>query len=97
VHYEIHKLIIFVWNKDELPEEWKESIIVHIYKKGDRKDFHNCRGILHLPNMYKILTNILPLRLSPYAEENIGLDEDNIRMDLWEVGGGYGLDQAGSV
>jgi hypothetical protein len=33
---EIHKLIISIWNKEELPEEWKESVIVPIYKKGDR-------------------------------------------------------------
>ena len=26
----IHKLIISIWNKEELPEEWKESIIVLI-------------------------------------------------------------------
>ena len=26
--YEIHELIISIWNKEELPEEWKESIIV---------------------------------------------------------------------
>jgi hypothetical protein len=25
--YEIHKLIISIWNKEELPEEWKESVI----------------------------------------------------------------------
>jgi len=28
IRYEIHKLIISFWNKDELPEEWKESTIV---------------------------------------------------------------------
>jgi len=38
VHCEIRKLIISIWNKEELPEEWKESIIVPIYKKGDKKD-----------------------------------------------------------
>ena len=27
----IHKLIISIWNKEELSEEWKESIIVPIY------------------------------------------------------------------
>ena len=27
----IHKLIISIWNKEELPEDWKESIIVRTY------------------------------------------------------------------
>ena len=31
--YEIHKLIISIWNKEELPEAWKESITVSIYKE----------------------------------------------------------------
>jgi hypothetical protein len=33
---EIHKLFNCIWNKEELPEQWKESIIVPIYKKGDK-------------------------------------------------------------
>ena len=32
---EIHKLIISIWNKEDMPDEWKESIIVPIHKKGD--------------------------------------------------------------
>jgi hypothetical protein len=28
---EIHELIHSVWNKEELPQQWKESIIVPIY------------------------------------------------------------------
>ena len=28
---EIHKLISSVWNKEQLPEQWKESVIVSIY------------------------------------------------------------------
>jgi hypothetical protein len=34
----IHKLINSVWNKEELPCQWKESIIVLIHKKGDKTD-----------------------------------------------------------
>ena len=31
IRSEIHTLINFIWNKEELTEEWKESIIVPIY------------------------------------------------------------------
>ena len=59
IHYEINNLIISIWNNEELPEEWKELIIVPIYKKGDKIDCSNYRGISLLPATYKILSNIL--------------------------------------
>jgi hypothetical protein len=40
----IHKLINSVWNKEELPDQWKESIIVPVHKKGDKTDCSNYRG-----------------------------------------------------
>ena len=55
-----------------MPEEWKESIIVPIHKKGDKTDCNNYRGISLLPTTYKILSNIPLSRLTPYAEEIIG-------------------------
>ena len=39
IRFNIHRLIISIWNKEELPEEWKESITVPIYQKGDQTDF----------------------------------------------------------
>jgi hypothetical protein len=33
---EIHNLINSIWNKEKLPQQWKESITVPIYKKGDK-------------------------------------------------------------
>ena len=65
---EIYKLIISIRNKERMPEEWKESIIVPIYKKGDKTDCNNYRGISLLTTTYKILSNILLSRLSPYTE-----------------------------
>jgi hypothetical protein len=41
IQSEIHKLIISIWNKEELPLEWKESVIEPIYKKGDKTDCSN--------------------------------------------------------
>jgi hypothetical protein len=35
---EIHKLIKLNWNKEELPHQWKESIVLPIHKKGDKSD-----------------------------------------------------------
>jgi hypothetical protein len=28
----------FIWSKEELPDQWKESIIVPVHKKGDKTD-----------------------------------------------------------
>jgi hypothetical protein len=36
----IHKHINSVWNKEELPDQWKESIIVPIHKKGYKTDWN---------------------------------------------------------
>jgi hypothetical protein len=41
----IHKLINSVWNKEELPDQWKESVTVPVHKKGDKTDCNNYRGI----------------------------------------------------
>jgi sorting nexin-29 len=55
-----------------LPQQWKEFIIVTIYKKGDKIDCNNYRGISLLSTNYKILSNILLARLTPYVNEIIG-------------------------
>jgi hypothetical protein len=43
----ISKLINYIWNKEELPAQWKESIIVPVHKKGDKTDCNNYRGICY--------------------------------------------------
>ena len=70
---EVHKLITSIWKKEKLPEEWKESNIVPIHKKGDKTDHNNYSGISLLPTTFKILSNILLSRLIPYAKEIIGI------------------------
>jgi len=65
---EIHKLITSIWVREKLPEEWKESIIVPIHNKGDKRDCNNYRDLLLFTTTYKILSNILLSRLIPYAK-----------------------------
>jgi hypothetical protein len=42
---EIYKLINFIWNKEELPDHWKESITVLVHKMGDKIGCSNYHGI----------------------------------------------------
>jgi hypothetical protein len=43
LYSEIGRLICSICNKEELPQQWKESIIVPIYKKGGKTDCNNYR------------------------------------------------------
>jgi hypothetical protein len=45
LHSEIHKCVKLIWDREELPHWWTESIVIPIYKKGDKTDCSNYRGI----------------------------------------------------
>ena len=55
-----------------LPEQFKESIILPIYKKGEKTNYSNYRGISLLLTSYKILSNIILGRLTLYVDEITG-------------------------
>jgi hypothetical protein len=85
LYSEIHRLICSIWNKEELPQKWKESIIVPIHKNGEKTDCNNYRGISLLSTAYKILSKILLTRLTPHVNEIIENHQSGFRRKnlLW--------------
>ncbi|XP_059585102.1 uncharacterized protein LOC132250946 [Alligator mississippiensis] len=61
----LYQLILHLW----IPRDLKNATIVTIYKKGDKSDCRNYRGIFLLSIAGKILPHILLNHLRPITEE----------------------------
>uniref|UniRef100_A0A1B0CKX3 Reverse transcriptase domain-containing protein n=2 Tax=Lutzomyia longipalpis TaxID=7200 RepID=A0A1B0CKX3_LUTLO len=72
LHKRIYGLIRKIWVTGKMPDDWNVAVIVPIYKKGDRLDCANYRGISLLDTVYKVLSRIILNRLAPCAEELVG-------------------------
>jgi hypothetical protein len=91
---ERNKLIKLIWKKEGLPYQWKESIVVRIYKECDKTDCSNYRGISLLLTSYKILWNIILARLTPLQMKLLGITNVDFgvmdqRMIKFSISGGY--------
>jgi len=69
---QLHKLINIIWEQEEIPESWRVSVLCPVFKKGDTMECENYRGISLLNTTYKILSNILLIRINQYIKEIIG-------------------------
>ena len=65
----LHQLSSNAWEMGSIPQAWKDASIGTIYKKGDRTDCGNYRGISLLSIAGKIfailLLNKLPIHITP--------------------------------
>jgi hypothetical protein len=66
----LHNLISKIWNEETIPEAWKTSVVIPIYKKGDRTVCKNFRGISLLIVASKIMESVILSRI------RIAVDED---------------------
>ena len=62
----LHQLSTSAWEVDYVPQIWKDDSIVTIYKKGDRTDCGNYRGISLLSIAGTIFARILLTKLSTH-------------------------------
>jgi len=75
----IYELVRQIWEEERIPEEWKETIIVPIYKKGGRDRCESYRGIALENAAYKILVNIILLKIKLYIEKITGDCQNRFR------------------
>jgi hypothetical protein len=75
----MYELVRQIWDKQRIPEEWKETIIVPVHKRGDREMCENYRGIALGNAAYKILSNIILRKIKPYIEKVKGDNQNGFR------------------
>ena len=67
----LHQLITNAWVVGSVPQAWKDASMVTIYKKGNRTDCGNYRGISLRSIAGKILARILLIRLSTHITPDV--------------------------
>ena len=67
----LHQLITNAWEVGSVPQAWKGASIITIYKKGDRTDCGNYRGISLLSIAGNIFARILLNRLSTHITPEV--------------------------
>lgn len=63
-------MMIQIWKKGNLPDDWKKSVIVPLHKRGKQDEANNYRGISLLCMAYKIYTEVIRSKLEMGVEEN---------------------------
>ena len=59
----LEQLFSVIWQEEIVPRQWRDGLIVNIFKKGDREDPGNYRGIALLSVVGKVFCKILNNRL----------------------------------
>ena len=50
----LHQLFKVVWREETVPKQWREGLIVNLFKKGDKEDPGNYRGSTLLSVVSKV-------------------------------------------
>ena len=68
----VHRVILCVWEREKVPEDWQKAILVPLYKgKGDRTECGNWRDISLLSVVGKVFTHLLLERVNAIVESQL--------------------------
>ena len=67
----LYSLFSKIWEKEEVPAQWKDGIIIKLPKKGDIRDCSNCRGIMLLSRPGKVLNRVLLERMKEAVDPKL--------------------------
>ena len=68
-----------VWRTKEWPRDWKKSIYLPIYKKGDKKECGNYRTIALISHASKIFLRIIQKRLEYFLIPELPIEQAGFR------------------
>jgi sorting nexin-29 len=71
VHRRLYRLVINIWHQERMPNEWSLALICPIYRKGEKLECCNYRGISLLTIVYEIPAAAINNRLTQCAEDLI--------------------------
>lgn len=71
IRSELWNLICRAWRDGVIPTEWKDANMISIYKKGDRSECGNYRGISLLSIAGKVLARVILNRLTQHVTDSI--------------------------
>ena len=52
---EYHQLIPIIWHEGRVPQQWKDTVITEIHKKGDKTESGNYHGLSLVSRVGKVL------------------------------------------
>ncbi|XP_075990548.1 uncharacterized protein LOC142986144 [Anticarsia gemmatalis] len=64
-----------------IPQQWTESNIILLYKKGDKHDIRNYRPISLMSNIYKTFAKIILKRIERTLDEHQPIEQAGFRKD----------------
>ncbi|PFX30003.1 Transposon TX1 uncharacterized 149 kDa protein [Stylophora pistillata] len=77
----LYGLLGKIWEEEEMPQDWNESYIVKLPKKGDRRECKNYRGISLMSTAGKVLNRIILLRLQGAVDATLRDQQAGFRKD----------------